>query len=65
MTDLVKVKDLKKGELFKRKAGAAAVYVRGDYVRDTGLNKYSCIDYDDICREIFLKGDTLVTVNLD
>lgn len=61
----VKLKDIPFGMVFKRKADASKVYIRTNFVRDDGLNKYSCIDYDDSCREIFLKGDTVVYVGFE
>ena len=58
--ELRAVKDLRLGEYFKRKPGAAKVYVRGAYARDS--KRYSGQDWDDMNREIWLKGDTLVFV---
>lgn len=55
------LKDLKKGDFFVRKAGAKRVYTRGDYER--GSRMYSCNDYTDWNREIFLRGDTIVFVD--
>jgi hypothetical protein len=54
------IKYLPKGEYFKRKPDAKSIYVRGEYVREE--KKYSCYDTEDINREIFLKGDTVVYV---
>ena len=56
----VQIKDLKKGDVFRRKADAKTVYVKGAYVRYNGWNRYSCFVYMDINREIFLKGTTKV-----
>lgn len=58
-----KLSDLKKGEFFKRKPTARLVYTKGDYVRSE--KKFSCMDEDNISREILLKGDTLVYVGFD
>lgn len=58
-----KLSDLKKGEFFKRKADARKVYRKGDY--DRAERKFSCMDEDDISREILLKGDTMVYVGFD
>jgi hypothetical protein len=55
------LKDLKKGDFFVRKAGAKRVYTRQHY--DQGSKTYSCHDYMDWNREIFLRGDTLVYVD--
>ena len=60
----MKVKDLKKGEYFTRKslgeqeAKPSQVYIRGEYDRST--KKYWCQKWNDICKEISLKGDTEV-----
>ena len=54
------VKDLPKGEFFVRKAGAKRVYKRGDY--DRSSKRFSCIDELDFCREMLLRGDTVVYV---
>jgi hypothetical protein len=58
-----KLSDLKKGEYIKRKADARKVYRKGDYIRSE--KKFSCMDTDDISREILLKGDTMVYVGFD
>ena len=54
------IKDLKKGEFLKRKADANRVYIRGDY--DRSSKSYSCIAYDDINQEIFIKANKKVFV---
>ena len=41
----VKLKSLKQGVEFKRKPDAHKVYIRGEYTRDMGLNKYQCDDW--------------------
>ena len=46
--------NLPKGEFFKRTPTAKTVYRRGDY--DRASKSFSCIDCDDICREIFIKS---------
>lgn len=60
IVDRVKMRDIKKGEFFKRKADAKKVYIRGEYCRST--RKYIGDDTDDISREILIKGDALVYV---
>ena len=60
---MYKLSDLKRREFFKRKPDARKVYRKGDY--DRGSKKFSCMDEDDISREIFLKGDTMVYVGFD
>jgi len=53
--NITAIRDLPKGEFFKRKADAKAVYKKGDY--DRSSKSFSCIDCDDICREIFIKSN--------
>ncbi len=53
-----KIKNLKKGEFIRRcvkGSPALRVYVKGDYDRAT--KSYSCIAYDDINQEIFIKAE--------
>lgn len=55
------IKNLKKGEFIKRAIKgqpSAQVYIKGDYDRAT--KSYSCIAYDDINKEIFIKATTKV-----
>lgn len=59
----IKLKDVKKGEYFKRKMDAKKVFIRGDYVRED--KKYECQDFEDINHFVYLKGDTLVFVGFD
>ena len=61
----IKLKDIPFGMVFKRKLDSSKVYIRGNYIRDDGFNKYSCTDYDDMNREIFLKGDTVVYIGFE
>ena len=56
----VQIKDVKKGDYFRRKPDAKTTYIRGQY--DRTEKDYSCIDDMDINREIFLKGTTKVWV---
>lgn len=53
-----KIKDLKKGEFIKRKADSNKVYIKGDYDRAT--KSFSCVEYEDINHEIFIKADKIV-----
>ena len=57
------LKSLKKRELFKRKPDATTVFIRDHYER--AEKRYCCSAYDDINREVFLKGITLVWVGFD
>ena len=52
------IKNLKKGEFIKRKADSKKVYIKGDYDRAT--KSYSCIDYENINHEIFIKANKIV-----
>jgi len=57
------IKDLPKGEFFKRKPDAKKVYIRGEYYRPE--RKFICDDWDDIGRDIALRGSTIVYVDFD
>lgn len=57
------LKSLKKGELFKRKSAAKAIYQKGHY--DRGSKTYCCSDVEDMNREIFIKGDKEVFVEFE
>lgn len=59
----IKLKDVKKGEFIKRKPEAKKVFIRGEY--DRSYNKYRCDDWDDISRDIMLKGTTIVFIDFD
>ena len=54
------VRDLPVGEYVKRKPDAKATYTRGAY--DRASKRYALADCDDVGREIWVKGDTLVFV---
>jgi len=56
----VALKNVKAGDYIKRKADSKAVYIKGAYDRVT--KSFSCIDVEDICREIFIKADKAVFV---
>ena len=56
------VRDLKQGDYFKRLKGAS-VLVRGEDVRS--LKKCSCHYFDNVNKEVFLKGDTEVNVDFE
>lgn len=64
--NITNLKDLKKGELFKRvskKGIGTAVYVRGDY--DKSSKTYECYKYEDINSFINLKGNSVVCVEFE
>ena len=54
----IKLKDVKSGEFIMRKPDAKKVYTKGDY--DKTYKKYSCEDWEDISRNLLLKGETIV-----
>lgn len=56
----VTIKTVKSGDYIKRKADSKAVYIKGGYCR--ALKAYSCIDINDINKEIFIKGDKIVFI---
>ena len=64
MSTIIFLKDLKKGDIFKRKPEANTEYVRGHYNRKDqfGPAGYCCDDAWDIGRSIFLKGKTKVYI---
>ena len=57
---MMKIKDLKKGDFFTRKAidvpTEKQVFIRGDY--DRTQRKYECQRFDDISTCIYLKPET-------
>ena len=59
-----KLKELKKGELFKRKPDAKTTFIREHYNRadSWGPASYCCVDADDIGRSIQLNPSTTVYV---
>ena len=61
--DSVAIRDIKPGEYFKRKPDAKTVYVRGHY--DPATKAFSATDFNDVCREIFIKASKPVFINFD
>ena len=63
----IKVKDLKVGDFFtlstKEVVSSSSVWIRGNYERST--RKFSCINFEDSCKERFLSGDKLVIIDFD
>lgn len=60
----IQLKDLPKGEFFKRKADASKVYQRTDYSREA--KKYNCRDMLDCWGNgLQLKGTTVVFIGFD
>ena len=54
------VRNVKKGEFVKRKVSARKVYIRGEYDRTS--RRYSLVDFEDHCREIFVaRTATVIT----
>lgn len=56
----VTLKSVKPGDFIKRKADAKSIYIKGAYDRTT--KSFSCVDVEDICREIFIKANKAVFV---
>ena len=58
----MKIKELKKGAMFTKKAiedpKGSQVWVRGEY--DRSVKRYEAINFDDVSRCTYLKGDTEV-----
>ena len=59
----VTIKEVKKGEFFKRKEDAKTVYVRGNY--DVSTKAFSAYKFDDINSEIFIKSSKSVFIDFD
>ena len=57
---ILKVRDVKKGELIQLKPDAKKLYVKGDY--DRTFKKYRIDDWDDISRDRLVDGSRLVYV---
>jgi hypothetical protein len=57
------LRDVPRGELVRRKLDAKKTYTRGEY--DRSYKRYRCDDWDDISRDIMLKGSQLVWVGFD
>ena len=60
MTTSTKLSATTKGEYIRRKADSKVTYIRGHYDRQS--KTYSLTDAEDMNREIFLKGSTIVFV---
>ena len=54
------IKNIKQGEFLVRKPDAKTVYIRGQY--DRSSKSYSCIAFDDMNKEIFIKASKTVFV---
>jgi len=65
----IKLKDVRRGDFVRRKRDSQTTFIRGSYIRDlnwvTGkpYNQYALEDAEDMCREIFLKGSTIVFID--
>ena len=51
------------GAFFKRKPTSKTVFTKGHYWRPDKV--YGCQDYEDVGREVFLKGATKVFINFE
>ena len=59
-TRAVYLKDVKKGNVFRRKPDAATTWIKGDY--DRSSKRYDVQDWDDINRTMQIKGLELVYI---
>lgn len=58
-----KIRDLKIGEYFRlTESETAPVWIRGEYDRTDGINKYICTKFDDISHGHHWAGDKEVYV---
>lgn len=61
-----KIKDLKNGEFFRLKdSDTSPVWIRGEYDRIDGINKYLCTKYDDTCHGHHYSGSKDVFVDFE
>lgn len=58
----IKLSTVSKGEYIKKTEQTVKVYIKGDFIREDGFNRYSCTDADDMNREVFIKGTAKVWV---
>ena len=56
-----KISQTKPNEYIRRKPDAKKTYIRGAYSKS--IKAYSCVDFDDINNEIFIKSNTIVFIN--
>jgi hypothetical protein len=56
----ITIKSVKPGDYIKRKIDAQTVYIRGAYDRAT--RSFSCVDANDMNREIFIKTGKTVFI---
>jgi len=54
------IKNLKKDTFLRRKPDAKTTYTRGEY--DRSEKKFWIDDYEDYCKGMLLKGDTVVWI---
>lgn len=60
----IQLKDIPKGEFFKRKIDSKKVYIRADYQRDS--KKFQCDDCLDVWGNgLLIKGSALVYVGFE
>jgi hypothetical protein len=65
----VALRSVKEGEYFRRKPNAKGEFVRNHYNPKSkygmpAFANFSCSSADDVCKEIFLKPDTIVYVEV-
>lgn len=57
----VELRTLKLTEVFKRKASAKTVFIKGSY--DGTDKRFECFDWDDVNRFIYLSGTAQVWID--
>jgi hypothetical protein len=62
-TQQMRLKDVPQGEFVRRKLDSKITYTRAEY--DRSFKKYCLDDWEDISRQIMLKGSTLVWVGFE
>lgn len=62
-TKQIPLKDVPQGEFVRRKLNSRVTYVRAEY--DRSFKKYCLDDWNDISRQVMLKGSTLVWVGFE
>ena len=62
-TKQMQLRNVPRGEFVRRKLNSSVTYVRAEY--DRSFKKYCLDDWNDISRQIMLKGKTLVWVGFE
>ena len=62
-TQQMQLRNVQQGEFVRRKLDSKITYTRAEY--DRSFKKYCLDDWEDISRQIMLKGSTLVWVGFE